>query len=255
MIKTPKKTRSHDRLTAFIAAFSLRAGARGQKGLKGRAEVATLFVLGDHAGVASQVLFRCRGGAPHAPGQVLASADIDFGGALNPLVGALPEELCFPLVDSFQMMALASLLVAENEVARCGGATVRDRLCEVIVVLAIRRAITEGAVNAGLLAGLAHARLCPCLIAMHDEPARDWRVDTLAQIAGMSRSSFSTLFADVVGKTPSAYLTGWRLALGHHRLRAGISVKAAAVEVGFGSQAAFSPCVLTPVRLCAVDGA
>lgn len=236
MIQTPEKTRSHDRLTAFIKTFQLRAGGWPMDG----GEAASLFVLADAAGEAGHVVFRCRGGAPSMRSVVLASAGIDFGGASNPLTGALPEELTIALEDAPQLQALATLLAAEHAVARCGGSTVRDRLCEVIVVLAIRRAIAIGTVNAGLLAGLAHAQLCPCLIAMHDEPAREWRVEALAQMAGLSRSGFTTLFAQVVGATPSAYLTRWRLALGHYRLRSGASVKRAAAQVGFGSQAAFS---------------
>jgi AraC-like DNA-binding protein len=237
MIEKPEKARSHDRLTAFIKAFKLRAMPHSDTGAGGGA---SLFVLGENTDRISHVVFRSRGGLPVSPGKVQASALIDFGGALNPLVGALPEELGFALESFPQMHALAGLFAAESEVARCGGPTVRDRICEVIVVLAIRRAIADGPVNAGLLAGLAHAQLCPCLIAMHDEPARHWHVEALAGMAGMSRSSFSTLFARVVGKTPLAYLTRWRLALGHYRLRSGQSVKAIAADVGFGSQAAFS---------------
>lgn len=237
MIKTPEKKASHDRLTAFLKTFALRADRWPMEGEMG---AASLFVLGDTSGEVSHVVFRSRGGAASLHAKVLASAGIDFGSDANPLTGALPEELLIPLADSAPMKALATLLVAEHEITRCGGSTVRDRLCEVIVVLAIRRAIAIGTVNAGLLAGLAHPQLYLCLIAMHDAPARDWRVERLAQIAGMSRSGFSTLFLHVVGKPPSAYLTGWRLALGQYRLRAGKSVKAVAAEVGFGSQAAFS---------------
>lgn len=237
MIKNPETTRNHDRLTAFLKMFKLRAE---RWPIEGNVEAASLFVLGDASGEAFHVVFRSRGGAPSIQTKMLASASIDFGSDSNPLNGALPEELLIPLEDSPPLKALAMLLVAEHDITRCGGSTVRDRLCEVIVILAIRRAIAIGTVNAGLLAGLAHAQLSPSLIAMHDEPARDWRIESLAEIAGMSRSHFSALFLQVVGKPPSTYLTQWRLALGRYRLRSGKSVKVVAAEVGFGSQAAFS---------------
>lgn len=54
-------------------------------------------------------------------------------------------------------------MVAEVEVARCGGGTIEARLCEIIVVLAIRKAIAIGTVDAGLLAGLAHPDCIPAL--------------------------------------------------------------------------------------------
>lgn len=236
MIETPESTRSHDRLTAFLQAFGLSARAGGADGA-----AANLFVLGDRAGEASRLVFRCRGGnAGLHPGDILASACIDFGGQANPLVGALPDTLAFALDEQPQLRALAELLVAEGEVSRCGGSAVRDRLCEVIVVLAVRRAIAAGTVNAGLLAGLAHAELHRCLVAVHEAPARPWRVEQLAAIAGLSRGHFAATFTHVVGMTPAAYVTSWRLALGRSRLRGGRSVKAVAASVGFGSQEAFS---------------
>ena len=238
MIETPNSRPRHDRLTAFVAAFGIRAhpcAARGEH------EGPRLFVLGEDAASPTHLVLRMRGRrSAKDAARVVASAQIDFGGSINPLVGALPDELRIPLEDAPAVAALAALFAAENEVPRCGGATVRDRLCEVIVVMAVRRAIAAGTVNGGLLAGLAHDALCPCLVAMHDDPAQGWRVDTLAQLAGMSRSHFTTTFTQVVGTTPLAYLNAWRLALGHSRLNAGHSVKAAAAQVGFGSQAAFS---------------
>ncbi|WP_312891169.1 helix-turn-helix domain-containing protein [Rhizobium laguerreae] len=56
----------------------------------------------------------------------------------------------------------------------------------------------------------------------------------------MSRSHFMALFRDVVGTTPQAYLTGWRLVIGRRKLSKGATVKTVARQVGFGSAAAFS---------------
>lgn len=239
MIQTLEIPRSHDRLTAFLQAFGLRASSGpGPR---------NLFVLGDAHGRPHELVFRCRGGSGGGEGggggeaaPVLASAGIDFGGAINPLVGALPDELRLALPAQPALQALAELLVAESDTSRCGGATVRERLCEVIVVLAIRRAIAGGTVNAGLLAGLADETLSPCLVAIHEAPARAWPVADLARIAGLSRAHFNARFASVVGTTPAAYVTAWRLAFGQSRLQLGGRVKAVAHEAGFGSQEAFS---------------
>lgn len=109
-----------------------------------------------------------------------------------------------------------------------------------IVVLAIRKALAVGTVNAGMLAGLAHRELHPCLVAMHEDPVRRWHIGDLANIAGMKRGRFIETFTNTVGQPPAAYLTDWRLALGRTHLRSGRSVKAAAAAVGFGSAEAFS---------------
>jgi len=236
MIETPIPPRSHDRLTAFLKAFGLNAQTCASE-----PDAMALFVVGEERLRPSHIVLRCRGGIPAGgEGFVLATAWIGFGGTTNPLVGALPDELKIALHDQPQLQGLAELFVAEDTVPHCGGAAVRDRLCEVIVVLAVRQAIASGTVNAGLLAGLAHDTLCPSLIAMHESPDRPWRIEDLAQIAGLSRSRYTAMFMRVVGTTPAAYLTSWRLAVGHTYLRSGKSVKAVAADVGFGSQEAFS---------------
>lgn len=236
MIEAPKILRSHDRLTAFLNIFGLRAETRPSD----RADTANLFVIVADPLQPTHIVFRCRGGASGLDATILACARINFGGAMNPLIGALPEELRFAVDEFPPMQALAELFLSEIAMSRCGGATVRDRLCEVIVVFAVRRAIANGTVNAGLLAGLAHEEICPCLIAIHDEPARAWRVEDLARIAGMSRSHFTEKFSKIVGMSPASYVTSWRLTVGYSRLKGGGRVKSVASEVGFGSQEAFS---------------
>ncbi len=83
-----------------------------------------------------------------------------------------------------------------------GGGFVRTRLSEAIVVYAIRSALKTGTVNAGLLAGLAHPTLHGCLVALHDDPARGWRLADLAALADMRRSQFIRTFTQTVGQPP-----------------------------------------------------
>ena len=236
MIQSPDAPRKHDRLTAFLKAFSLSAGHCDS------AESANLLIIdADRCGWPTHLIYRARSAAALPEGAMLcAAAKVDFGGSANPLVGALPDELCFSMAEAPQLLGLSELIVAEAEAARCGGGTIHTRLCEVVVVLAIRRAIAMGTVDAGLLAGLAHPKLHMSLVAMHDAPARNWQVPDLAAMAGMSRGQFIEAFRQTVGQTPGAYLNGWRLALGRAKLRSGRSVKAVAAMVGFGSAAAFS---------------
>jgi len=236
MIESPISSLRHDRLTAFLQAFQLRTLHCDS------ADSANLLIIDiNRSGDPTHLLYRARSTVRLPAGATLcAAASVDFGGSDNPLIGALPDELCFSMVEMPQLQGLAELIVAESEVARCGGDTVRSRLCEIVVVLAIRRAIAIGTVDAGLLAGLAHPKLHTSLIAMHDKPARNWSVPDLSAIAGMSRSQFIEVFKKTVGQSPGAYLTSWRLALGRAKLRSGYSVKSVAAMVGFGSAAAFS---------------
>lgn len=232
-LNTPQR---YDRLTAFLQAFPLRVAH-----CESAASANLLIIDINGTGEPSHLLYRARvsGGLPIGA-TLCAAARVDFGGSANPLVGALPDELCFSLAEIPPLRGLVELIVTESDVARCGGGTVQTRLSEVIVVLAIRRAIALGTVDAGLLAGLAHPKLHMSLVAMHDNPTRKWQIPDLCAIAGLSRAQFIDVFKRTVGESPGAYLTSWRLALGAAKLRSGKSVKSAAALVGFGSAEAFS---------------
>ncbi|EKF40560.1 AraC family transcriptional regulator [Nitratireductor indicus C115] len=236
MIENSSLPQKHDRLTAFLKAFPLSATHCDV------AEAANLVILdADGRGRPSHLIYRARSTCSLPDGASLfAAARVEFGGSANPLVGALPDELSFQLADEPQILGLSDLIVAEVEVTRCGRGTVQARLCEIVIVLAIRKAIARGTVDAGLLAGLAHPRLHASLVAMHDDPARNWQIADLAAVAEMSRGQFIAAFKRTVGLPPAAYLNGWRLALGRAELRSGYSVKSVAAKVGFGSAAAFS---------------
>lgn len=235
MIENSKSRPKHDRLFAFLRAFPLEAGPCDSP------DIANLLIVArGEAGTPTHVHYRPRAGGPPPQGTALALVRLEFGGARNPLVGALPAEMVFDLSEHAPLKALADLALAERHFSRCGSGFVGQRLSEVIVVHAMRQAIADGTVNAGLLAGLAHRDLHPCLVAMHDDPAKAWRVEDLAELSGMRRSRFIRSFSETVGQTPMAYLNDWRLLLARILLADGTRVKVAAGRVGFGSAAAFS---------------
>lgn len=235
MIESSTESRKYDRLFAFMCAFPLEAEP---------SDTATrsnlLIVARDGGAAPTHIHYRPRAGGLAPLGTRLAQARLDFGGALNPLVGALPPEIIFDLSQDAPLRALADLTLAEEQYSRCGSSFVGKRLSEVIVVHAMRRAIAQGTVHAGLLTGLAHPDLHPCLVAMHDDPARAWRIGDLADLSGMSRSRFIRSFGETVGQSPIAYLNDWRLNLARVLLADGGRIKSIAARVGFGSAAAFS---------------
>jgi AraC-like DNA-binding protein len=76
---------------------------------------------------------------------------------------------------------------------------------------------------------------------MHADPARKWALAELANMAGMSRTSFAERFRNVVGQTPLDYLIHWRMRLAADRLRrTDERVCMIASSVGYESEAAFS---------------
>lgn len=236
MIYRPRVPKKVDRLSAFFQSFQLSVAVTSPAAER---QGAMLFVTGEPDGTAAQIVFCSRADAP-CPESVLVAASVEFGGASNPLMSALPEKMALVLDQFPALQLITSSFVAEALGNRCGRDAALDRLGEVLVLMVLRSAIDQGTTGTGLLAGLADPALHHALVAMHDAPSRLWRVDDLASVAGMSRSRFMVLFKQVVGKTPGAYLTDWRLMLGRRELLRGERVKSVARHVGFGSAAAFS---------------
>ena len=91
-----------------------------------------------------------------------------------------------------------------------------------------------------LLAGLADPRLSLALIAVHESPQRNWTLEDLADLAGMSRTRFAGRFHDVVGQTAIGYLAGWRMQVATSLLAKGIAIKTITSQVGYDDPTAFS---------------
>jgi AraC-like DNA-binding protein len=162
------------------------------------------------------------------------------GGARHPIAAALPDWICLPLASVPSCEPVLALLFAEAEATNCGRQLMLNRLFEVLMIWVLRELMAQGRVDSGMLAGLAHARLRGALVAMHDQPQRDWPLEALADAAGMSRTVFANTFRDVVGCTPGVYLQRWRIGLVQKGLREGRALKLLAADVGYGGEAALS---------------
>ncbi len=174
-------------------------------------------------------------------GADMACANLRFeGGPGNPVAAALPAFTCVPLSALADAGPVLQLLFEEAFERRCGRQAMVDRLFEVVVIQLLRYLMEQDQVRGGLLAGLSHPRLRHALVAMQSEPARDWTLEDLAAVAGMSRSVFAAAFREAVGQTPGQYLQAWRVGLAQQALRRGRPLKRVAAEVGYGSEAALS---------------
>ncbi|HBS62481.1 MAG TPA: AraC family transcriptional regulator, partial [Stenotrophomonas sp.] len=147
-------------------------------------------------------------------GADFACAHLQFEGAgNNPVAAALPAVICLPLDALYGGHPVLSLLFEEAFAQRCGRQALLDRLFEVVLIQILRALMESGQLRVGLLAGMAHPRLRHALVAMHEAPAEEWTLESLAQRAGMSRSAFADSFRDTIGSTPGQYLQGWRTRL------------------------------------------
>lgn len=76
---------------------------------------------------------------------------------------------------------------------------------------------------------------------LHADPARAWTTSSLAAAISVSRATLARRFPAVIGQTPAAYLTTWRMDLAAARLREGHEpLESIAPAVGYTSVPAFT---------------
>ncbi|QDK39366.1 AraC family transcriptional regulator [Bdellovibrio sp. NC01] len=76
---------------------------------------------------------------------------------------------------------------------------------------------------------------------MHSQYQEPWSLESLAEVAGLSRSGFALAFKKKVGISPLDYLTNWRMQIACDLLRTeGQNVSSVAEAIGYESESAFS---------------
>ena len=164
--------------------------------------------------------------------------------AARELLSALPDVL---YVDGDTVSVASSvrdtlrLMASELAHPQPGAETVATRLADILVVQAIRAWITSDAeASSGWLRALQDERIGRTLEAIHADPGAEWTLERLAQVATMSRSTFSARFTELTGAAPVAYLTRWRMNVAASRLRTeDVTAARLASELGYQSEAAF----------------
>jgi AraC-like DNA-binding protein len=132
-----------------------------------------------------------------------------------------------------------------RELARPQLATgvVLDRLVDVLLVQFLRTwlATRPEPAEPSWLGALGDPVIGAAVARLHDDPARAWTTDTLAREVSVSRSTLTRRFSGVIGESPGAYLTRWRMDLAARRLRdTDDRLEAVAASVGYDSVYAFS---------------
>ena len=128
----------------------------------------------------------------------------------------------------------------EYETATPGNEVIVDRLTEVLLVELIR--INFGrSETAGFVRALYDKPIAKTLALMHEKPAENWTLESLASEAAMSRSAYAARFKELVGQTMFEYLTAVRMQRAQGLLRdSGLSLPKIAERVGYTSRLAFS---------------
>jgi AraC-like DNA-binding protein len=147
------------------------------------------------------------------------------GGALEDTVRLLGRELAHPQVAS---------------------SVVLNSLVDVLLVQLLRahlatRDPAAGATEPSWLGVLGDPVAGAAVARLHEDPARAWTTATLAREIAVSRATLARRFPAVVGETPGAYLTRWRMDLAARALRdTDDTLEGIARSVGYTSVYAFS---------------
>lgn len=134
------------------------------------------------------------------------------------------------------------MMMRELREPRPGGSLVPRHLGQIMLVLALRLQLAEGPkAGVGWLFALADKRMGAAINAMHGDPAHRWTLQSLAERASMSRSTFALKFKEAVGEPPMEYLVRWRMMLAGDRLaNSSDSIAVIAYSLGYDSDSAFS---------------
>ena len=132
-------------------------------------------------------------------------------------------------------------LMGELRQPQPGSSLIAEHLAQTLLIEGLRLHLAERSHDStGWLFALADRQMFAVIAAMHGEPGRKWTLQALAQIAGMSRSSFAVRFKNTVGEPAMDYLTRWRMLLAADRMsNGGMPISVVAPIVGYESESAF----------------
>jgi AraC-like DNA-binding protein len=156
------------------------------------------------------------------------------------LLAALPPLLVIPegTWDNPLVAFLGDEIVKEEP----GQEVVLDRLLDLLVISVLRAWFARRTAEApAWYAAHSDPVVGRALRVLYNNPTRPWTVAKLAAEVGMSRAALARRFTEMVGESPMAFLTGWRLAIAADLLREpDATVTGVAHQVGYGSPFALS---------------
>lgn len=154
------------------------------------------------------------------------------------LVDQMPSLIIIRNEDAELTKDLLALMLKEARNTEESNSFLLNRLADCLFYNLVREHLSE---HTGVFAALAHPKLKSAMSMIHEQLDRKLSLDTLADTAGMSRTSFVTLFRDLVGHTPNDYMVQWRMAQAYRWLAdEGASTLDAANRTGYESEASFS---------------
>lgn len=164
----------------------------------------------------------------------------------KPLLAALPAMLGVEMQsESYQQSSIPLILqylARQTSQEDLGKTAINNHLASLLLIECFSSFIKGHAeATPGWLLAIKDPYLAKALAVMHDRPENNWTIHQLAEVAGMSRTSFAERFKEIVGVTPLSYLTDYRLRLAARYLRLQPhSISRISELVGYASDSTFS---------------
>jgi thiosulfate/3-mercaptopyruvate sulfurtransferase len=180
------------------------------------------------------------------PSTTLICGRVDFSEDYwNPLLEALPEYIILPTSESENttLGRTIAALIFEAEERPSASDVVLDRLADILFIEVVRQYVAQQH-DSSFLAAVADSKLSRALIEFHADPGKNWSVQSLADVACMSRSAFADRFQQLTNIAPMHYVIRWRMQHGYHLLMTGnLPIGHIAETCGYQSEESFSKAI------------
>jgi AraC-like DNA-binding protein len=137
---------------------------------------------------------------------------------------------------------------AEVRNRHAGRALMLNHLAPIMLLQTLRSYLASAGHEKNWFVALSEPRLAQAIAAMQSDHARNWSLDDLARVAGLSRAGFALNFKKWIGVTPMEYLTQWRMQIACELLQEDRRIAEVASAVGYESESAFSVAFTRIVR-------
>ena len=178
------------------------------------------------------------------PRMLMLGVEIErIGGNTHPLISGLPETALVRRAHFAEagIRQHAGFLIDQVFAeSRQVESPILDRFVEVLMIQVMKAHYDTNEPSHGFIRGLRDPALRRAIAAIHQNPGFNWSLERLADVAGMSRSTFSRHFTQVTGIPAMHYLTLWRMHTALDQLKSGSTdIDHLAQTAGYLSTSAF----------------
>jgi hypothetical protein len=138
----------------------------------------------------------------------------------HPILSALPSIIQLSNIQSNDHIWMTVKLI-DAEINRTSNKknSIIDRLTEVLLIQLLNSFIEKNDHLSGFLSAIKEPRLNKILQLIHQHPEKQWTLDIISDVIGMSRATLQRKFKAAIGVSPMVYISRWRMAKAYQLLK------------------------------------